>query len=38
MEHKYIKIYGQMRTGTNYISTVLERNFLNTKVFMNVGG
>jgi hypothetical protein len=34
----YFKIYGQMRTGTNYISTILEKNFLDTKVFMNVGG
>jgi hypothetical protein len=34
----YFKIYGQKRTGTNYISTILEKNFLDTKVFMNVGG
>jgi len=34
----YFKIYGQLRTGTNYISTILETNFLDTKVFMNVGG
>jgi hypothetical protein len=34
----YFKIYGQMRTGTNYISTLLLKNFLNSKVFMNVGG
>ena len=34
----YFKIYGQMRTGTNYISTILVNNFLDTKVFMNVGG
>lgn len=27
-----------MRTGTNYISTILVNNFLDTKVFMNVGG
>ena len=32
------KIYGQKRTGTNYISTILEKNFIDTKVFMNVGG
>lgn len=35
---KYFKIYGQMRTGTNYISTILINNFLDTNVFMNVGG
>jgi hypothetical protein len=34
----YFKIYGQMRTGTNYISTTLLNNFLNTNVFMNIGG
>lgn len=34
----YFKIYGQMRTGTNYISTTLLNNFLDTNVFMNVGG
>ena len=34
----YFKIYGQKRTGTNYISTILLNNFLDTKVFMNVGG
>jgi hypothetical protein len=27
-----------MRTGTNYISTILLNNFLDTNVFMNVGG
>lgn len=27
-----------MRTGTNYISTILVKNFLDTKVFMNIGG
>lgn len=35
---KYFKIYGQMRTGTNYISTLLLNNFLDTTIFMNVGG
>lgn len=34
----YFKIYGQMRSGTNYISTLLLNNFLDTTVFMNVGG
>lgn len=35
---KYFKIYGQMRTGTNYISATLLNNFLDTNVFMNIGG
>jgi hypothetical protein len=35
---KYFKIYGQMRTGTNYISTLLLNNFLDTTIFMNIGG
>jgi hypothetical protein len=34
----YFEIYGQMRSGTNYISTLLLNNFLDTTVFMNVGG
>ena len=34
----YFKIYGQMRTGTNYISATLLNNFLDTNVFMNIGG
>jgi len=34
---KYFKIYGIHRTGTNYISALLMKNF-NVKVFMNVGG
>lgn len=34
----YFKIYGQKGTGTNYISTILKTNFMNTQVFMNVGG
>lgn len=35
---KYFKIYGQQRTGTNYISTLLLNNFLDTNIFMNLGG
>jgi len=35
---KYFKIYGKQRTGTNYIATTLQDNFIDTKVFMNVGG
>lgn len=34
----YFKIYGQMRTGTNYLTTLILKNFLDTKMFMNVGG
>jgi hypothetical protein len=34
----YFKIYGKQRTGTNYISSVLLDNFIDVKVFMNVGG
>ena len=37
-EVKYFKIYGQIRTGTNYISSIILNNFLDTIVFMNVGG
>jgi hypothetical protein len=36
--YNFIKIYGLMRTGTNYISSLLKLNFKNTFVFMNVGG
>lgn len=35
---EYFKIYGLQRTGTNYISSLIEKNFENVKVFMNVGG
>lgn len=35
---KYFKIYGQIRTGTNYLSTLITNNFLETTVFMNIGG
>ena len=34
----YFKIYSQMRTGTNYISSILLNNFIDTNVFMNIGG
>ena len=37
-EVKYFKIYGQIRSGTNYISSIILNNFSDTKVFMNVGG
>ena len=35
---KYFKIYGQLRTGTNYLSTLIINNFTETTVFMNIGG
>lgn len=35
---KYFKIYGQMRTGTNYVSSLIKNNFSDTTVFMNIGG
>jgi hypothetical protein len=34
----YFKIYGQMRTGTNYMSSLIKNNFSETNIFMNVGG
>ena len=35
---KYIKIYGLQRTGTNFITDLINRNFQNTKVLVNIGG
>lgn len=35
---KYFKIYGLERTGTNYITSLIGKNFSNVKVFMNIGG
>ena len=35
---KYFEIYGQQRTGTNYLSALIINNFLDTTVFMNIGG
>jgi hypothetical protein len=35
---KYFKIYGQQRTGTNYFSTLMNTNFKDVDIFMNVGG
>lgn len=34
----YFKIYGQKRTGTNYLVSCILKNFLDVEVFMNVGG
>jgi len=35
---KYFKQYGMMRTGTNYILSLIEMNFKDAKVFLNLGG
>ena len=35
---KYFKVYGLHRTGTNYISSLIEKNFKNVHVFVNIGG
>tara|TARA_B110000971_G_C20039410_1_gene516705 strand:+ start:3334 stop:4017 length:684 start_codon:yes stop_codon:yes gene_type:complete len=34
----YFKVYGQMRTGTNYLVSTIYNNFENVKVYMNIGG
>lgn len=34
----YFKIYGEKRTGTNYLVSCILKNFLDVDVFMNVGG
>jgi hypothetical protein len=34
----YFKIYGHLRTGTNYLSSLIKNNFLDTTIFMNIGG
>ena len=38
MRKKIVKIYGEKRTGTNYLTTLILTNFIDTTVFMNVGG
>jgi len=35
---EYIKIYGLQRSGTNYLSHLMNENFQNTKVLVNLGG
>lgn len=35
---EYIKIYGLQRSGTNFVASVLNENFQNTKVLVNLGG
>ena len=34
----YVKIYGLQRSGTNYMAHLLNTNFKNTKVLVNLGG
>lgn len=34
----YIKIHGLQRTGTNYLAHLINENFQNTKVLVNLGG
>jgi hypothetical protein len=35
---EYIKIHGLQRTGTNYLSHLVNENFVDTKVLVNLGG
>ena len=35
---EYIKIHGLQRSGTNYVSHLINENFENTKVLVNTGG
>lgn len=35
---EYIKIFGLQRSGTNYLSHLINENFENTKAMVNVGG
>jgi hypothetical protein len=35
---EYIKIHGLQRSGTNYLSHMVNENFHNTKVLVNLGG
>jgi hypothetical protein len=35
---EYIKIHGLQRSGTNYLSYLINENFENTKVLVNLGG
>lgn len=35
---EYIKIHGLQRSGTNYLSHLMNENFSNTKVMVNLGG
>jgi len=35
---EYIKIHGLQRSGTNYLSYLIEENFLRVKILVNLGG
>lgn len=35
---QYIKIFGLQRSGTNYLTDLINRNFKNTRVLVNIGG
>lgn len=35
---EYVKIYGLQRSGTNFITHIINENFDNTKVLVNLGG
>ena len=35
---EYIKIHGLQRSGTNYLSYLINENFVNTKALINLGG
>lgn len=35
---EYIKIHGLQRTGTNYLSHLVNENFTNSKILVNLGG
>ncbi len=35
---EYVKIYGLQRSGTNFVSDIINKNFENTQVLVNYGG
>lgn len=35
---EYVKIYGLQRSGTNFVSDLINKNFENTQVLVNYGG
>lgn len=35
---RFIKMYGLQRSGTNYLTYLINNNFKNTKVLVNIGG
>jgi len=38
MNTSLIKIYGLQRSGTNYVSYLMNENFINSKMLVNIGG